>query len=104
MGLPIYVGMKTPDLSLLELPGRSVASEQGAMAEAEVLLQPFEMILPGPLQEDGTLSALAQRPLEEQLAGEWDAIAGVERLRAAGFMEQHGAGVLCGRDCGWLFV
>ena len=80
VGLPIYVGMKTPDLSLLELPGRAVASEQGAMAEAEVLLQQIRDDFGlGPLLEDGTLSALAQRPLEEQMAGHWDAVAGVEQ-------------------------
>ena len=96
LGLPIYVGMKTPDVSLLELPGRAVASEQGAMAEAEVLLQQIRDDFGlGPLLEDGTLSALAQRPLEEQMAGQWDAIAGVERLHAAGFVGEGTAQVSC---------
>lgn len=96
LGLPIYVGMKTPDVSLLELPGRAVASEQGAMAEAEVLLQQIRDDFGlGPLLEDGTLSALAQRPLEEHMAGQWDAIAGVERLHAAGFVGEGTAQVFC---------
>ncbi len=91
LALPLFVGMPSPEEPLLALPGVPPSSEQEVLDQAfEALTQlraDFEL---APLELDATLGTLAKQPLDTQVAGTWDGVAGAARLEAAGFV--NGAG------------
>ncbi len=87
VSVPLYVDIATPPTSVLELPGESVTGPGDAVALTLDLLAEVRHAfrVPG-LTEDGTLTTLAQYPLEQVLDDSWTLEVGVERLQGAGFV------------------
>jgi hypothetical protein len=88
--------MVTPAAPLLELPGEPVSSVEAAQHEAALLLNDIRAQFDlDELQMDGTLATLAMQPLSRLQDGSWEPESGEERLRAAGFIGEETAQLVC---------
>jgi len=98
LALPLFVDMPSPEEPLLALPGVPPSSDEEALEQAlDAIAQLRADFQLAPLALDATLDTLARQPLEAQVAGSWDGVAGAARLEAAGFV--NGAGqVACAGD------
>ena len=87
MSVPLYVDMPTPPATILSLPGDPSPRPAEAVALGYELIQTiretFDLTL---MQPDSTLETLAQYPLQQALAGDWNRTEGLARLRGAGFV------------------
>ncbi len=95
VAVPLYVGMGTPKVPLLEVPGAPATDEADAeelaiQALSEVR-EAFDLALP---VADPTLHTLTRKPLAALSDGTWERDAGEARLRAAGFVDGAGQ-VVC---------
>jgi hypothetical protein len=97
MGVPIYVGIPTPKAPTIpvhdvgELPGPEELRDRALDALFDVRAA-FDL---PEFAWDATLASLAATPVQQVLAGTWDAGKGVQRLRGAGFIGGPAAQLTC---------
>lgn len=84
---PVHVGERPPPTGALDLPGEPAVGPDDAVGQALDLVATLRDHHELPtLAEDPTLATLATRPLEQVVAGSWQAAEGEARLQGAGFV------------------
>ena len=97
MGVPLYIGIPTPKAPLIPvlevgvLPGPDELQDR-ALDALYSIRDAFNLV---EFEWDDTLASLAVTPVQQVLAGTWDAERGVQRLRGAGFIGGPAAQLSC---------